>query len=94
MHLDEWDRYNYIVEGMRVLKPGGRILVDNFNLLSEEGWALFDTLRTIPPLERPSHISKSSIPEELTGYLRRAGFADIEHKEEGMWTIAWGRKPA
>src|SRR5260221_6045117 len=24
MHLDEWDRYAYMLEAMRVLKPGGR----------------------------------------------------------------------
>ena len=32
MHLDEWDRYNYVVEAYRVLKPGGRVYVDNINL--------------------------------------------------------------
>ena len=44
MHLDEWDRYRYVVEARRVLKPGGRIYIDNFNLRSAEGWALFEDL--------------------------------------------------
>ena len=37
MHLDEWDRYNYVLEAYRVLRPGGRIYLDNFNLCSDEG---------------------------------------------------------
>jgi ubiquinone/menaquinone biosynthesis C-methylase UbiE len=41
MHLDDWDRYGYIREGLRVLKPGGRMYVDNTNLLSEPGWERF-----------------------------------------------------
>ena len=49
MHLDEWDRYNYILEAKRVLKPCGRLFVDNFNLRFEQGWALFETLRVVPP---------------------------------------------
>ena len=41
MHLEEWERYNYICEAKRILKPGGRLYVDNFNLGSEEGWKVF-----------------------------------------------------
>lgn len=93
MHLDEWDRFNYVLEAMRVLRPGGRILIDNFNLLSDEGWAMFEELRRLPPAERPSHISKSSTPQELVAYLTRAGFQDIDHSEEGLWVTAWGIKP-
>jgi len=94
MHLDEWDRYSYVSEGMRVLRPGGRMLVDNFNLLSDEGWRLFEELRRLPPASRPAHISKSSTPQELREYFRRAGFAGVEQEQSGMWAITWGRKPA
>lgn len=93
MHLDEWDRYNYIAEAMRVLRPGGRILVDNFNLLAEEGWNLFEQLRRLPPKDRPPQISKASTPQELVEYLRRAGFSRIDHEQSGMWVVAWGHKP-
>ncbi len=41
MHLDEWERYNYIVEGFRILKPGGRMIVDNISLGSDQGWNIF-----------------------------------------------------
>ena len=67
MHLDEWDRYEYVKEAFRVLKPGGRAYFDNFNLMSEEGWAIFESHHQIS--ERPSHISKSSTPQELLKYF-------------------------
>src|SRR5258707_14432321 len=28
MHLETWDRYNYVLEAFRVLRPNGRIYVD------------------------------------------------------------------
>lgn len=93
MHLDEWDRYNYVLEGMRVLKPGGRMIVDNVNLLSEKGWRMFEYLRALPPHSRPSNISKSSTPQELVEYFRRAGFTAIEQQTEDLWITVWGRKP-
>lgn len=94
MHLDEWDRYGYIKEVYRVLKPGGRVFVDNINLLSDAGWALFLEHCAIPPDKRPSHISKTSTPAELTTYLTRAGFADVGTKESDLWVFAFGFKPA
>jgi ubiquinone/menaquinone biosynthesis C-methylase UbiE len=35
MHLESWDRYNYILEAFRALRPGGRIYVDNSNLSAQ-----------------------------------------------------------
>lgn len=94
MHLDEWERYRYVCEARRVLRPGGRLYVDNFNLLSDEGWAVFEGVLHLPPLNRPPHASKASTPQELTTYLRRAGFAGVRELQEGMWAIAHGVKPA
>jgi SAM-dependent methyltransferase len=93
MHLDEWDRYSYIAEGLRVLRPGGRMYVDNFNLLSEEGWAVFERHRLIAPRNRPPHISRASTPQELEAYFRRAGFENIGQKQDGLWIGTFGQKP-
>lgn len=92
MHLDEWDRFNYILEAHRVLRPGGRVFVDNFNLCSDEGWSVFEEHRAIPADQRPPHISKSSTPQELETYLRRAGFHSIMLQQGGTWVHGWGIK--
>jgi ubiquinone/menaquinone biosynthesis C-methylase UbiE len=94
MHLEQWDRYNYISEGFRVLRPGGRMLVDNVNLTSDEGWKFFEMVRALPPAERPPHISVTSTPKELETYFRRAGFSGIKQKERSLWIITYGIKPA
>ena len=93
MHLETWDRYNYVLEAARVLRPGGRLYVDNVNLCSEEGWAVFETHRRFPPDARPPHITECSTPQELETYLKRAGFSGIQIRTEGLFARAWGHKP-
>jgi SAM-dependent methyltransferase len=94
MHLDEWDRYRYVTEARRVLKPGGRVYFDNFNLRSEEGWSIFEDLYRMEPAARPPNISRSSTPEELLTYAERAGFEDLRVLTRGLWVTVIGRKPA
>lgn len=94
MHLEEWERYAYVREGLRVLRPGGRMLVDNANLLSDEGWEMFQELAKLQPSERPPNISKLSTPDELATYFRRAGFDKIGQDTSGIWVITYGEKPA
>ena len=86
MHLETWDRYNYVLEAARVLRPGGRLYVDNVNLCSEEGWAVFEVHRRFPPDARPPHITECSTPPELETYLKRGGFSEVQVR-------AWGHKP-
>jgi SAM-dependent methyltransferase len=93
MHLDEWDRYNYVLEAHRVLRPGGRVFIDNFSITTDEGWAVFETHRTLfPPDKRPAHISKSSTPQELETYLRRAGFTSVQGTTAGQIARYWAVK--
>ena len=94
MHLDEWDRYNYVLEAMRILKPGGRFYCDNANIADDLGWAMFEDVRKhFAPKERPAHVSKCSSVPEIETFLRRAGFVDCHVATRPVWVYGWGRKP-
>jgi ubiquinone/menaquinone biosynthesis C-methylase UbiE len=94
MHLQEWDRYAYVCEAFRVLKPGGRFFCDNANLASEEGWKMFLASAAFPADRRPQHLSRCSTVPEIDCYLRRAGFQDVKTNTAGVWVVGWGVKPA
>ena len=93
MHLESWDRYNYIAEAFRVLRPRGRIYVDNINLCSDGGWKVFETHRAFSPTNRPPHMTQNSTPQEIETYLTRAGFSKLRIRTEDDWVRASGIKP-
>ena len=93
MHLDEWDRYNYIAEAFRVLRPGGITYFDNINLMGDHGWHLFSELAKLDPASRPAAASKASTPDELLTYMSRAGFAEIELRPGPHFMAIAGSKP-
>ena len=92
MHLDEWDRYHYITEAYRVLKPKGRAYFDNFNLQSKEGWKTFIDHKKIPSDSRPAHISKSSTQNEFQAYFERSSFDIFKITSDGQWVVGIGEK--
>ena len=93
MHLDEWDRFRYVTEMFRVLKPGGHVYYDNMSLVGEEGWALFLELANYDPVRRPPNISKTSTPTELRWYGERAGFVDLDVSLGPLWITVTAVKP-
>ena len=93
MHLETWDRYNYVLEAFRVLRPNGRIYVDNINLCSDGGWRVFETHRAFSPANRPPHMTQNSTPQEIEAYLTRAGFSDVRIRTDDDWIRASGIKP-
>ncbi len=93
MHLESWDRYGYVEEAFRVLRPGGKLYVDNVNLCSDAGWSIFETHRQFPLSRRPDHITVCSTPEELREYLRRAGFEHLQSRPGEELISVWGQKP-
>jgi SAM-dependent methyltransferase len=93
MHLETWDRHNYILEAFRVLRPKGRIYVDNINLCSDGGWKVFETHRAFSPANRPPHMTQNSTPQEIETYLRRAGFSDVRIRTDDDWIRASAIKP-
>ena len=93
MHLETWDRYNYILEAFRVLRPNGRIYVDNINLCSDGGWKVFEVHRAMSSTNRPPHMTQNSTPQEIETYLKRAGFSDVRIRTNDDWIRASGIKP-
>jgi ubiquinone/menaquinone biosynthesis C-methylase UbiE len=95
MHLFEWDRYRYVEEAFRVLRPGGACYFDNFPLDSEKGWTLFSEGSRYPVDRRPAHISMASTREEFRVFLMKAGFEAVQVSDLPNGLIAaTGRKPA
>ena len=95
MHLYEWDRYRYVEEAMRVLKPGGRCYFDNVDITSDHGWEVFQQSAGFPRDSRPAQISMTSSGDELETYGRRAGFENIQIRRwGGAWVTLTGGKPA
>ena len=93
MHLESWDRYNYVLEAFRVLRPNGRIYIDNINLCTDGGWKVFETHRALSPANRPPHMTQNSTPQEIETYLTRAGFWDVRIRTDDDWIRASGVKP-
>jgi ubiquinone/menaquinone biosynthesis C-methylase UbiE len=93
-HLNVYDRYSYVCEAYRVLRPAGRMFIDNFSLSAPRGWETFEKHRAIPPAERPPQLSTPSTSEELITYLDRAGFEKVRSRTmHKTWIQAYGAKP-
>ncbi len=94
MHLLEWDRYKYVSEMARVLRPGGRCYFDNVPLDTDHGWRVFSESARYPADKRRAHMSMTSSREEFRTYLQKAGFEAIQVHELPNGMIAGtGRKP-
>jgi SAM-dependent methyltransferase len=74
VHLQHWDIFNYVRETARVLRPGGKAVIQHANTFSELGWQLF--LRQVQPsLNRHKHPWSFSLmtPEIMREFAVRAG---------------------
>jgi len=94
MHLREWDRYRYVAESFRVLKPGGRCFFDNVDITSDHGWEVFSAGYAFDVERRPSQLSMTSSGDELRVYAEKAGFQNVQiHRWDNAWVGVTGVKP-
>ena len=93
-HLDGMDRYKYIMDAFRVLRPNGRLYVDNTDLESDAGWASFaNGVATVQDFERPAYLPTPLTAGELTTYAKRAGFREIRAHHRSPLVILTATKP-
>lgn len=77
-HLDEMDRWRYVKDAFRVLRPDGRLFIDNVDLESDAGWSMFaNGTKSSQHLKRPPYIPRFSTAGELRAYGERAGFGRV-----------------
>ena len=94
MHLYEWDRYRYVQEAFRVLRPGGRCYFDNIDISSGHGWKVFNDAASYPIAQRPPYLPMTSSAPEFETYGRHAGFSRVVvHRWADAWVALTGVKP-
>lgn len=93
-HLDEKDRWRYAQDAFRVLRPGGRIFIDNLDLESDAAWKGFaEGAAVAQQLERPPYDPRPSTAAELSTYVKRAGFAQVQAHRRPPLVVVTGIKP-
>jgi len=88
-HLDQMERWQYVLEAHRVLRPLGRLYIDTIALDSPEGWHMLsnnlEQRRT--GLEVP-YAPIPSTADELIAYFRMAGFEALRTEQRDSLIVA------
>jgi len=93
IHMDKEDFCLYLEDLARVLKPGGLLFFDTWNLAHRVGWRRFAVelkpYRDVPPSERKDVArNQFTTPEEVRLFLDHAGFDVVEMFADSPWVQA------
>lgn len=98
IHMDKEDLFLYLKELKRVLKPGGLLYFDTWNLKNEVGWERWmmevETWSQSDQKKR-KHVSRNqfSTPEEITLYVERSGLVELFSLSGSFWIQEIAMKP-
>lgn len=98
IHMDKEDFFLYLEELARVLKPGGLVFFDTWNLASAVGWRRFalevGQHRNGDPGQRKDVArNQFSTPEEVRAFTQHAGFQTLAMFSESPWVQTVAIKP-
>jgi cyclopropane fatty-acyl-phospholipid synthase-like methyltransferase len=76
-HMDQNERFQYVCDAYRILRPRGRLYIDTIALDSPQGWNMVENnlAQVKARLKPPPYIPTPSTPDELLAYFIKAGFA-------------------
>jgi SAM-dependent methyltransferase len=89
-HLDKEDLFNYLRELRRVIKPGGTLYVETWNLASDIGWKRWqyeaDNWFISDHSERKD-VARNQFcsPDEFDLYVKKAGFDILGSYSKSVW---------
>ena len=92
-HLDQMERWQYVLEAHRVLRPSGRLYIDTIALDSPEGWHMLSNNleQRRNGLDAP-YIPIPSTADELIAYFRNAGLEGIRTEQRDSLLMITGVK--
>jgi ubiquinone/menaquinone biosynthesis C-methylase UbiE len=98
IHMDKEDFFLYLEELARVLKPGGVLFFDTWNLASAVGWRRF--MLEVEQHRNADHALRKDVarnqfstPEEVRAFLKAAGFETMLMMSDSPWVQAVALKP-
>jgi ubiquinone/menaquinone biosynthesis C-methylase UbiE len=98
IHMDKEDFFLYLEELARVLKPGGVLFFDTWNLASTVGWRRF--MLEVEQHRNADHALRKDVarnqfstPEEVRAFLKAAGFDTMLVMSDSPWVQAVALKP-
>lgn len=93
IHMDKEDFYLYLEEMARVLKPGGLLYFDVWNMASKVGWRRYAL--EIATYAQADHAARKDVarnqfssPQEVSVFLEHAGFDLLLLEAESPWVQA------
>lgn len=98
IHMDKEDFFLYLREMRRVLRPGGRLYFDHWNLAHPVGWRRFqveaDSHAAADPRTRKD-VARNQFctPQEVEIYLRQAGLECLALHGDSPWVQAVATVP-